>query len=60
MHVPMVSNALKSLDLQSPAKRETQGHTINMRRLGLSDRKAISLAHALAALKTAATPPDLH
>ncbi len=40
-------------------KREMEDRAINMRRLGSQDQKAMSLADAIAALKTEATPPDL-
>jgi threonyl-tRNA synthetase len=40
-------------------KREMDERAINMRRLGSQDQKVMSLADALAALKTEATPPDL-
>jgi threonyl-tRNA synthetase len=40
-------------------KREMDERAVNMRRLGSQDQKVMSLADALAALKTEATPPDL-
>ena len=40
-------------------KREMEDRAINMRRLGSQDQKAMSLADAIAALMTEATPPDL-
>jgi threonyl-tRNA synthetase len=40
-------------------KREMEEKAVNMRRLGSQDQKAMSLADAIAALVTEATPPDL-
>ena len=40
-------------------KREMDEKTVNMRRLGSQEQKAMSLADALASLKAEATPPDL-
>ena len=40
-------------------KREMDERSVNVRRLGSQDQKAMSLIDALAALKDEATPPDL-
>ncbi len=40
-------------------KREMDERSVNVRRLGSQDQKAMSLTDALAALKDEATPPDL-
>ena len=40
-------------------KREMEERTINMRRLGSQDQKAMSLADAIVVLKAEAVPPDL-
>jgi threonyl-tRNA synthetase len=40
-------------------KREMEEKAVNMRRLGSQDQKPMSLAEAVSALSTEATPPDL-
>jgi threonyl-tRNA synthetase len=40
-------------------KREMDEQGVNMRRLGSQDQKSMSLADAIAALASEATPPDL-